>query len=481
MDFQDKENFKKNILLPFLQKIKEEFLLEQNNYKYIYRYEIEIKNSPKTYFNPLNWLILQKEKTKVYWSNKDDSFSFSGIGCSDSYVLNIENENVNYKYLIKNIFDNIKIKVANSNENLKYFGCLSFDENDKVDLVWHSFGKIYFFLPKLELYKKNGKIYLACNILFNPNNLKSKKEILIDLEKFFEKIEPYEFNNYEIKIIDKIKYINRKDIPKKQLWIKNIKNIIANFNFYKIKKIVLSRETIFKLKDIIDPILVFASLKKLNFSTYDFYFQNDNLSSFFGCSPELLYLRQDNKIFSEAIAGTILIGKDLNEENKFSNYLLKSKKDSNEYKFVYNSIKNDLNKICSDVKVLKEKEILKLSYVQHIYSLFEGYLKENVDDYKIISVIHPTPAVSGFPKRNIKNLIKKYENYYRGFYSGPVGWISKNSSEFTVGLRSAIINKKTMAIFSGAGIVKESNPENEWNELENKISLFLKLLEKVEE
>ena len=245
-----------------------------------------------------------------------------------------------------------------------------------------------------------------------------------------------------------------------------------------IKKIVLSRKSVFELQENIDPVLLLALLKKLNIETYDFCFQNKNMDGFIGCTPELLYSRADNKIFSEAVAGTILKGKNPEEEKKLGQNLLKSKKDSSEYKFVFDSIKNDLRKICTEVKVLKEKEILKLSYAQHIYSQFEGSLKPDVDDYEIISVIHPTPAVSGYPKKNIKFLIKRYETYFRGFYAGPVGWIGKDSSEFVVGIRSALINKRIISIFSGAGIVKKSSYDAEWNEIENKISPFLKILKK---
>jgi menaquinone-specific isochorismate synthase len=121
--------------------------------------------------------------------------------------------------------------------------------------------------------------------------------------------------------------------------------------------------------------------------------------------------------------------------------------------------------------------ILRLSYVQHIYSRFEGILKPDTDDFKIISSIHPTPAVSGYPKQNIRALIKRYETFYRGFYAGPVGWIGKDSSEFVVGIRSGIINNNYLSVFSGAGIVQKSSPEAEWNEIENKISPLLKILQ----
>ena len=472
MDLKNKEDFKKYILSPLLNKIKEEFLYKKIDFEKFYRFEIEIKN-PQDVPDPLYWLSCQNEQIKIYWSNRDKSFCCSGIGVADMFADGPVNDGSN-NYFIKNIFDLIKLRISNTDDNIRYYGCIAFDENDKVDSSWNSFGKIYFFVPKVELYKIKGKTFLACNIFYNSDDSKSKKEIYEELQIFFENIQPF----VKSKQIRNIKFINRKDNPEKDLWERNIKQVISIFDFEKIKKIVLSRKSVFELQENIDPVLLLALLKKLNIETYDFCFQNKNNNGFTGCTPELLYSRTDNKIFSEAVAGTILKGKNPEEEKKLGQNLLKSKKDSNEYKFVFDSIKNDLRKICTEVKILKEKEILKLSYAQHIYSQFEGSLKPDIDDYEIISVIHPTPAVSGYPKKNIKSLIKRYETYFRGFYAGPVGWIGKNSSEFVVGIRSALINKRIISIFSGAGIVKKSSYDAEWNEIENKISPFLKILKK---
>ena len=81
-------------------------------------------------------------------------------------------------------------------------------------------------------------------------------------------------------------------------------------------------------------------------------------------------------------------------------------------------------------------------------------------------------------KTEIFKIIKRYEYFYRGFYSGPVGWFSKNESCFAVGLRSGVMNGRYLSVFAGAGIVKRSSPELEWNEIENKIEPFLKILDK---
>lgn len=471
MDLKNKKDFKKFISSPLLKTIKEGFLSQKDDLEKFYRFEIEIENLPDS-FDPVNWLLGQNDQIKTYWSSRNKSFCVAGIGFADKFSDNLNN-NKNDSHFVQNMFALMKSRISNAEKPVRYYGCLAFDENDRIDSLWDSFGKVYFLVPRVELYKLNKKAYLACNIFYNPADNKPKKELYEEIQSFFEKIQP-DRNPAEDK---NIKFSSRKDSPEKDKWERNISQAISVFGFEQISKIVLSRKTVFKLQENVDPVLFLALLKKINIETYDFCFQNKDNGGFIGCTPELLYSRTNKKIFSEALAGTILRGTSAKEEKELGEDLLKSKKDSDEYKFVFDYIKYELEKICKEVKVIKKKEILKLSYAQHIYSQFEGNLKPDVDDYKIISAIHPTPAVSGYPKQNIKPLIKRYETFFRGFYAGPVGWVGKDNSEFAIGIRSGIINNCNLSVYSGAGIVKKSSPESEWNEIENKISPFLKILQ----
>lgn len=471
MDLKNKQVFKKNITSLLLKNIKEDFLSSKSQEEKFYRVELEIKDLADD-FDPLDWLSGQNDPIKTYWANRDKNFCVAGIGYADILSSNLKEYSLDH-YFIKDIFEIIKSRISNTDKPVKYFGCLAFDENDRMDPSWESFGKAYFLVPRAEIYRIDKKTFIACNIFYNPSGNKSKKDIFEETRQFVEKMQPFSNHAEDIKV----KYEYRNDNPQKEKWLRNILQVISAFDFEQIKKIVLSRKTIFKLKEKISPVLLLMLLKKINIETYDYCFQNKENNGFIGCTPELLYSRINNKIYSEALAGTILRGKSAKEEKEFGEDLLKSKKDSDEYKFVFDYIKNELEKLCITVKVINKKEILKLSYVQHIYSRFEGILKPDADDFKIISSIHLTPAVSGYPKQNIRALIKRYETFYRGFYAGPVGWIGKDDSEFVIGIRSGIINNNYLSVFSGAGIVQKSSPEEEWNEIENKISPLLKILQ----
>ena len=120
---------------------------------------------------------------------------------------------------------------------------------------------------------------------------------------------------------------------------------------------------------------------------------------------------------------------------------------------------------------------MKLSKLQHLLMKFSGLLKEKTQDSDILESIHPTPAVGGVPSEKASAEIENIENFDRGWYAGPVGWIGKDEAEFAVAIRSGLVFENELYLYSGAGIVEGSNPENEWEEIENKIAGFMNALD----
>ncbi|KAL6524337.1 hypothetical protein OROHE_016008 [Orobanche hederae] len=97
--------------------------------------------------------------------------------------------------------------------------------------------------------------------------------------------------------------------------------------------------------------------------------------------------------------------------------------------------------------------------------------------FKILSSLHPTPAVCGLPTEDARVLISETEMFDRGMYAGPVGWFGGAESEFAVGIRSALVEKGVWALlYAGTGIVEGSISTLEWQELELKTSQFTKLM-----
>ena len=109
---------------------------------------------------------------------------------------------------------------------------------------------------------------------------------------------------------------------------------------------------------------------------------------------------------------------------------------------------------------------------RHIRSKVRGTLEDGVTDAALLDAMHPTPAVGVHPRNEALEQIHALEPFDRGWYAGPVGWIGQEASEFAVGIRSGLVRGRTLALYSGAGIVAGSVPDEEWAEIEQKIGDF---------
>jgi isochorismate synthase len=110
----------------------------------------------------------------------------------------------------------------------------------------------------------------------------------------------------------------------------------------------------------------------------------------------------------------------------------------------------------------------------HLKTDVIGSLNENHNLKNIIQILHPTPAVCGFPKESAKKFIHENENYNREFYAGFLGELNKdfgtdeNKTDLFVNLRCMKIEANTINFYAGGGITKDSIPEKEWEETVNK-------------
>ena len=100
-----------------------------------------------------------------------------------------------------------------------------------------------------------------------------------------------------------------------------------------------------------------------------------------------------------------------------------------------------------------------------------------INDEDILGSLHPTPALGGTPRKQALEAICKLEGFSRGWYGAPIGFVGLDWAEFVVGIRSGFLRAKRLSVFAGAGIVQGSEALSEWDEVENKISNFIKIIQ----
>ena len=192
-------------------------------------------------------------------------------------------------------------------------------------------------------------------------------------------------------------------------------------------------------------------------------------------SPERLFRREGRAVESEAVAGTRPRGVSEADDAVLRDELLRSEKDKAEHEHVRVGIRETLGPLCEELEIEEGVSEMKLARRRHLISRVRGMLRGGVTDAEVLQALHPTPAVCGCPRDEALEEIRALEPFDRGWYAGPVGWIGADEAEFAVGIRSGLVRGNRLALFSGAGIVAGSVPENEWAEIEQKIGDFTRM------
>lgn len=416
---------------------------------------IEIEIEP---VDLLAWISQQKSWTKIFWEGRDDQFRVAAIGYADM----IKDDNKTPREIVERISRVLK----DAPESMRYYGGFAFDP-ENIHSIWKKFGRNYFILPQFEIISSSNKTILACNIHTNSNIsqiLKELNEIIINYGPLYTRIPEPDC---------------RLDMPDKKEWQQTLQKNIDAFDEGEgaYEKVVLARKTSFIFHPTLNPYAIISRLKNLTSNCFLFGIQINDELAFIGASPERLYKRVGNNIQTEAIAGTRPRGATPEEDKKLQDELKNSPKDAKEHQLVVDMIQNTLEPLCTNLNIEQGTEVLPSRRGHHLVTGFQGQLSGGTDDGALIQALHPTPAVAGCPTELALKTIREDESFSRGWYCGPVGYIGKDCAEFVVAIRSGLVHNNVLHLFSGAGIVKGSDPDEEWEEIENKIGCYLKLFE----
>jgi menaquinone-specific isochorismate synthase len=413
---------------------------------------------------PLQWLRWQTDSVCVYWSDRCSEFECAGIGYADKIKRDGHQDG-------DDILSEITRCIKEDAGRARYYGGIRFNARAHIDKYWSPYGESLFILPQFEVVTDASGTYLASNIVARadqkPNEL---------LQSVLKKIANLRLDAPLNEYHENTPHHLRTDIPSKQDWFDNIDTALNILDTEKVDKIVLGRSSILSFDSAPKPFFLLSKLKEIEPSAYHFYIQPKTGSAFIGATPERLYKRRNRFIETEAVAGTRQRGATPEEDERLAEHLLLSDKDYREHVMVRNNIESVLAPLCQYLRVNDRVELIKQSRVQHLYSYLQGQLLENISDRQLLNVLHPTPAVGGLPRDSALEYIEKMEPFDRGWYAGPVGWIGDDAAEFAVGIRSGLMNGKSLRLFAGAGVIKGSIPQLEWDEMETKISAFMNAL-----
>ncbi|MCF6284167.1 MAG: isochorismate synthase [Candidatus Hydrogenedentes bacterium] len=421
--------------------------------------------SPVTNATPLAWLQAQSGRTHYYWANRDGDFEMAGIGEADVLVPDGHVDTTA-------LFSLMRHRLALIWPSLRYYGGFCFQESDLNEQRWHNFKAYRFIVPRIEVVRRGERVWLACNARCGTDE--AQAEELSTVAGYLSGLAP-EAGTVEAPLPP---IVGRVDLPDRAAWKTLVHRALDAFAEHRLEKVVLARETElrFDTDSMLDPIGLLRRLLRHTTHSYEFCFHPSANRAFLGASPERLFHRNNVYLQSEALAGTRPRGDSDAADSALGDALLRSDKDLREHRFVVRCLRDHFQRFCTTTNHDSEPSLMRLRNCQHLHTRMEGILKQPDVDAALLDAFHPTPAVGGVPRQQALDWLAENEPFDRGVYAAPVGWVGFDETEFCVGIRSGLIEGNTLALYSGAGIVPGSSAEEEWDEIENKMSNFLEAL-----
>lgn len=239
-------------------------------------------------------------------------------------------------------------------------------------------------------------------------------------------------------------------------------------------QLVLSRR--FSQKFTGDEFNVYRTLRSVNPSPYLFFFDYGDFK-IFGSSPEAQLVVEEGKAEIHPIAGTFKRTGNDTEDRASAERLAADPKENSEHVMLVDLARNDLSRNGTEVIVEKNREIQFFSHVIHLVSKVTAYLKPKAKTYQVVADTFPAGTLSGAPKHKALQLIDRYENTARNAYGGALGYMDfEGNFNHCIIIRSFLSKNQELYYQAGAGIVSKSVPENELQEVYNKLGALDKAL-----
>ncbi len=422
---------------------------------------------------------------------------YSLLGCDPDLIWSVNNGKSSIKYLghnyeyqfseepLKGLRELINIsKFKNSDNDVPYptlvgylgYPMIQFMEN--IQLKNNDNIKIpdaTLIRPKIVAVFDNIKDVISLMTISYPSKKispdKAYKNASLLLKKTIKKLEKSIINSaYKKRNKNKL---NFKSNFKKQDFYKIVNKAKKYIKEGDIFQVVPSQrfETQYDLK----AIDLYRSLRRLNPSPY---LVNLNFDKFgiVASSPELMVQLRNNKVTIRPIAGTRRRGRNIAEDIALSKDLLSDEKELAEHLMLLDLGRNDVGRVSKKGSIdVTEKMIVEYySHVMHIVSNVEGKIDNKFDAIDALIAGFPAGTVTGAPKIRAMEIIEELENLDRSFYAGCMGYFDSNGDMDTcISLRTGLVKNKKLYIQAGAGIVYDSIPKNEHQEILNKAGALM--------
>ena len=219
-----------------------------------------------------------------------------------------------------------------------------------------------------------------------------------------------------------------------------------------------------------DEFNVYRTLRNINPSPYLFFFDYGDYK-LMGSSPEAQIIIKNGKAVVHPIAGTFKRSGEEATDILMTQKLLDDPKENAEHVMLVDLARNDLSRVCTEVKVKQYRQVHYYSHVIHLVSEVEGKVAKGSNPFQLVSKTFPAGTLSGAPKFKAMQLIDGIEPTKRSYYGGCIGFVGFDGScNQAIMIRTFLSKNNTLTYQAGAGVVAASIPENELQEVNNKLN-----------
>jgi len=265
----------------------------------------------------------------------------------------------------------------------------------------------------------------------------------------------FSYSSKEPEVIDKEEYLKRSSDFLASLIDLNLKKAV----FSRIKKVEFDESKANAL---------FEALGINYRNAFVYLVSSSKFGTWLGASPEILLEISEGKATTMSLAGT----KPASDESEWR------QKEIDEQRFVTDFILDKLKNSQLESLEAGETYVSNAGPVKHLRTDIQ-FTSHSKSPLELAQILHPTPAVSGLPQKESIDLILKSEKHERLLYTGIIGNIGESKSNIYVNLRSCQLQKNFAYLYLGGGFTKDSIPEKEWEETENKSKTLLNILQKL--
>ncbi|EPN9383235.1 isochorismate synthase MenF [Cronobacter malonaticus] len=389
----------------------------------------------------LAWLGAQPGYPQFYWRSREGHEEAATLGAACTFLSLNEAQAFLRQYA--------------DTPGLRAWGLNAFDPQTGL-----------FFIPRLELRREGDRAWLMVNLYSACSQRKAAQA----LKPLIHNLQPAR----QTLLQPAPRRVSRCDTPQAQQWAQLVGAATLAIERGDFAKVVLARATDLRFVAPPDATALMAASREANHHCYHFYLAFSAREAFLGSTPERLWRRNGLSLETEALAGTVENLSDDALAQARAIWLLNDDKNRRENALVVEDIRERLQAIAHSITA-RLPEVVRLRRVQHLRCAISARLFAP-DDGACLHQLQPTAAVAGLPREAARRFIADHEPFDREWYAGSAGFLSLESAEFCVSLRSARLKDETIRIYAGAGLVAGSQAALEWQEIENKAAALLTLL-----